>query len=91
MQVETAIHFETDPAVMELVTVFETLWREGSTPVTMPIFAHNMRLPSQDRAVTLHFLAAIRCFYAVHGGLQFTMERVCKGGRGAVLCQCKEQ
>ena len=69
-----------EPAVEEVMRALETLRHETAQPVRLPIRPHDARLPSQDRGVSLHFLRAARLFYRKHGGLELTMDKVCKGG-----------
>eukprot|EP00966_Prymnesium_polylepis_P047264 1094311-Prymnesium_polylepis.2 len=65
--------------IEELVEVLETLHRESSNVVSLPIKAHEERLQSSERAVSLAFLTAVQLFFERHGGLELAMGDVCKG------------
>lgn len=57
--------------VEEVLAVLEMLRHEPSpSSPLLPIKSHDTRLPSEDRAVSLLFLTAVRRFYAAHGGMQ---------------------
>ena len=80
---------DADVALAEVLAALETLRREAAAPVALPIRPHAARLPSQERAVSRVFLAAVRRFYETHGGLELTMERVCKGAPSECVSVCR--